>query len=239
MTAETTRSLRRVPLLLVVAATVGAAMLALVLTGGTTPARAANATVNVGEGGLKYAPTNVTVAPGDTVTWTWVGGFHNVVSTSGGFNSGAAHGTPGDPYAFTFTAPGKFYYYCSVHATAADATDDGIAAGKMAGVVTVQQQGTGTPTPTATATATPTGTATATTTATATATSTTGTTATATATPTRTATPAATVASTPSAPKTGSAGLLSADAGAGFALLWSTVVISMIAGARVLSRRGR
>ena len=61
----------------------------------------------------------ITIAPGDTVTWTWVSGSHSIVSgpgctADGGFDSGLSS-TPGT----TFTSPVGFYdttgaypYFC-------------------------------------------------------------------------------------------------------------------------------
>ncbi len=206
------------------------ALLAIVALTASKPVGAAVANVNVGNGsgGNVYVPASVTVAVGDTVTWTWASGFHNVDAVDGSFDSGAPHATPGSPFSNTFNTAGTFFYYCEVHATAADATDAGIAAGKMVGKVVVQAQGTGT----ATATATTTATATATTPATATAT------ATRTATPVATAT--ATVVATPSAPKTGQAGLLdSSGGGAGTVVLWLGLAIVVTVGGRRLSQRIR
>ena len=190
------------------------ALVALAALTMSKPAGAAVATVGVGDGaaGLVYVPASVTIATGDMVTWNWVSGFHNVVAADGSFNSGAPHATPGSPFSNTFSAAGTFFYYCSVHATAADATDAGIAGGKMAGKVVVQAQGTGTPGATATATA------------------------------TRTATPVATAttAATPAAPKTGQAGLLdSSDGNAGTMLLWLGLAVVVAVGARRLSQRAR
>jgi len=76
--------------------------------------------VQVGSGGLKFVPQNVTIHVGDTVQWTWVASGHS--STSG---------TPGHPdgmwdsgilniestFSHTFTAAGTFPYYCTVHGT--------------------------------------------------------------------------------------------------------------------------
>ena len=55
------------------------------------PAAAAPADVNVGQGGDKFAPPDVTVNVGDAVTWHWVGGTHNVHWTS---NPGGVKDSP-------------------------------------------------------------------------------------------------------------------------------------------------
>ncbi|MGE0227115.1 MAG: plastocyanin/azurin family copper-binding protein [Dehalococcoidia bacterium] len=218
----------------------GFALMLAVAAGNVGPAQAANASVNVGDGGLRYTPANVSVGVGESVTWTWVAGFHDVMSTTGAFTSGAPQPASGQTFAHTFTTPGTFWYYCSVHATAADANEQGQAAGKMVGSVTVAATGAPpaqqvTPTATAPATSTPTATATAVVTPTATATAT----ATAAATPAATATATPATTATPSAPKTGSAGLASASGTAEVAMIWTAIAALALFGARTLSRRGR
>lgn len=203
------------------AALMAAGVLAMVVLGlvmtSSQPAGAATAEVGVGTGGNNFAPTSVNIAVGDTVNWSWTGGFHNVVAADGSFNSGAPHGTPGDPFAYTFSSAGTFFYYCAVHASAADATDAGIAGGKMVGKVVVQQSQA-----TATATASATGTATAT--------------ATGTAAPTRTATATATSTAMPAPPKTGQAGLTDASTSAGAVLLLLGLAGVTVFGARAATR---
>ncbi len=94
-------------------------------------ARAATVTVQVGAGGLKFTPQNVTIQVGDTVQWLWYGNGHSTTS-----------GTPGNPdgmwdsgvqnkrFVFNqaFSTAGTFNYYCSPH---------GACCG-MVGTVTVQ-----------------------------------------------------------------------------------------------------
>ncbi|HEY2710915.1 MAG TPA: plastocyanin/azurin family copper-binding protein [Chthoniobacterales bacterium] len=74
--------------------------------------------VQVGQGGLKFVPANVSIHVGDTVQWTWAASGHS--STSG---------TPGNPdgmwdsgiqnsgfvFTHTFTTAGTFPYYCTPH----------------------------------------------------------------------------------------------------------------------------
>ena len=80
--------------------------------------RAATIQVQVGAGGLKFTPQNVTIQAGDTVQWVWAANGHS--STSG---------TPGNPdglwdsgvhnsgfiFNHTFTNAGTFNYFCSPH----------------------------------------------------------------------------------------------------------------------------
>jgi endo-1,4-beta-D-glucanase Y/plastocyanin len=62
--------------------------------------------------GFTWSPSQLTVTAGTTVTWGWVG-FHNVVSDTGLFNSGAAS-SPGS-FAFTFNTVGTYPYHCAIH----------------------------------------------------------------------------------------------------------------------------
>jgi plastocyanin len=67
-------------------------------------------------GGNRFEPANVTIAAGTTVTWTWVGGFHDVTATGNpAFPSSGAPGAPPRSFSHTFNAPGTFLYFCSVH----------------------------------------------------------------------------------------------------------------------------
>jgi plastocyanin len=65
--------------------------------------------------GIKFVPPELTVAAGDTVTWTnedTVG--HDVTGDS--FSSGDAGGLQnGDTFKFTFKKAGTFDYVCTVH----------------------------------------------------------------------------------------------------------------------------
>lgn len=80
--------------------------------------KAAIIQVQVGAGGLKFTPQNVTIQVGDTIEWVWAANGHSTTS-----------GTPGSPdgmwdsgikstgfiFSRTFTAGGTFNYYCSPH----------------------------------------------------------------------------------------------------------------------------
>ena len=58
----------------------------------------------------------ITIDVGDTVTWTWGGGTHNLRSTGGVemFDSGYYTG-PGPQFSYTFTVPGVTTYICDPH----------------------------------------------------------------------------------------------------------------------------
>lgn len=79
------------------------------------PAHAAPAkTVAVQIKNFAFAPAALTITAGTTVTWTNVDEDpHSVVSTTKAFRS-AALDTNGK-YSFTFTKPGDFAYFCSLH----------------------------------------------------------------------------------------------------------------------------
>jgi plastocyanin len=76
---------------------------------------------------IAFKPETITVAAGDTVTWTQNDpGFHTVTSGTveqgtggvtakpdGTFDSGQL--ATGKTFAFTFETPGTFTYFCNVH----------------------------------------------------------------------------------------------------------------------------
>lgn len=80
------------------------------------PARAEAATQHVAMENYAYSPATLTIQVGDTVTWTnHDQAPHDVVTTS----APAAFRSPllntGESWSFTFTVPGTYAYYCSVH----------------------------------------------------------------------------------------------------------------------------
>jgi plastocyanin len=67
-------------------------------------------------GGNRFDPANVTIAAGTTVTWNWVGGFHDVTATGNpAFPSSGVPVAPPQSFSHTFNAPGTYLYFCSVH----------------------------------------------------------------------------------------------------------------------------
>jgi plastocyanin len=67
------------------------------------------------DGGNRFVPDNVTIPAGTTVTWNWVGGFHDVTSTGNpAFASSATVSAP-STFSHTFDSPGTYLYFCSVH----------------------------------------------------------------------------------------------------------------------------
>ncbi len=99
--------------------------------------------VTVGPGGsFTFSPASLSIKVGDTVTWTWATGGHDVVSCMPGTPDGKfcspsdtapcdANATPvsnaGATYKHTFTTAGTFPYFCRPHAGAG-----------MTGTITVQ-----------------------------------------------------------------------------------------------------
>jgi len=89
--------------------------------------------VQVGQGGLKFDPQNVTINVVDAFQWTWVGGIaHSTTSGVPGNPDGLwDSGLHSAPFTFsvTFTTAGTFNSFCSAH---------GLCCG-MIGSVTVNQ----------------------------------------------------------------------------------------------------
>ena len=63
---------------------------------------------------FSFTPASLAVRPGATVTWTNRDDIpHNVVSTEKKFSSPVLD--TGENFSYTFTAPGAYAYYCSIH----------------------------------------------------------------------------------------------------------------------------
>ena len=93
---------------------VGAALVgAAVAAGGLAPVLAgADATAKIDN--FTFEPENLTVKVGTTVTWTNEDDIpHTVVATNRAFRSKALD--TDDKFSFTFTTPGSYEYFCSLH----------------------------------------------------------------------------------------------------------------------------
>jgi plastocyanin len=92
----------------------GAALLGAALAAaGLAPVVAAG-DVTVKIDNFTFEPAQLTVQVGTTVTWTNADDIpHTVVATAHGFRSKALD--TDDKYSFTFTAPGSYQYFCSLH----------------------------------------------------------------------------------------------------------------------------
>jgi plastocyanin len=83
--------------------------------------------VDVSIVGTSFQPATITVEAGDAVTWTTtqsIGQQHSVTSGKPGaadqgkaFDSGLGLQDNGQTFAFTFTTPGTYDYFCQVHPT--------------------------------------------------------------------------------------------------------------------------
>ena len=68
---------------------------------------------------FQFTPSQLTVKAGETVTWHFTQGIHNVVSgpncaSDGKFTSGDPKAASYD-YSKDFVAPGTYEYYCAPH----------------------------------------------------------------------------------------------------------------------------
>jgi len=92
--------------------------LALNLSAGATPQKQRKpATHAVTIDATSFQPVSITLAPGDTVTWTNKDVIpHTATSSrSGAFDSGTI--TPGKSWSHTFTTAGSLAYFCEFHPT--------------------------------------------------------------------------------------------------------------------------
>ncbi len=85
----------------------------------SAPPVAVAAAVKIVQAGLEvltwgYAPENITIKTGDTVTWTNDGSIvHTVTPDDGSFDSGVLN--KGDVWTHTFANPGTYTYHCTPH----------------------------------------------------------------------------------------------------------------------------
>ncbi|MBO9702971.1 MAG: T9SS type A sorting domain-containing protein [Sporocytophaga sp.] len=75
--------------------------------------------VLVGQGGNKFAPTDLNVIVGDTVRFQWVSGFHTTTSTSipaAAESWDEVIANSGDEFDYIVKTEGKYSYVCTPHA---------------------------------------------------------------------------------------------------------------------------
>jgi plastocyanin len=97
----------------VIAGALGGAVGA-VLAAGILVAQAQSAASAIGIDNFTFNPQQLTVKAGATVTWTNKDDIpHAVAATDRSFKSKTLD--TGDSYAVTFTTPGTFQYFCSLH----------------------------------------------------------------------------------------------------------------------------
>ena len=76
-----------------------------------TPVRGATHVVEIGDG--FFSPATLTIAVGDTVTWTNTDDSPHTVTAGGAFDSGNLDA--GQSFSFTFSQAGTFGYVCQYH----------------------------------------------------------------------------------------------------------------------------
>ncbi len=90
----------------------------LLLILGPSPASATTFTVTVGNGGVFFTPSSITIQPGDTIQWTWSSSVHSSTSGSPGSPNGIWDSgilNQGATFSHTFNNAGSFPYYCTPH----------------------------------------------------------------------------------------------------------------------------
>lgn len=107
---------------LAVAAALGAIVLSALLGLAFAPVRlpatvrVAAANYSVQMVNYAFAPASITVNEGDTVTWTNQDTApHTVTTTSGPQSLNSPYLSKGQSWSYTFSAPGTYEYYCTVH----------------------------------------------------------------------------------------------------------------------------
>ncbi|TAK76420.1 MAG: hypothetical protein EPO16_07175 [Dehalococcoidia bacterium] len=111
---------------------------------------AADATIGAGSNPNRFAPNTQTVNVGDKVTFVWTSSGasgHDATATSGGFPKlTLTQATPNGTW--TMTTPGTYYFYCSIHSPATNATEDHVKANDaMVGKIVVVASGAPAPAP--------------------------------------------------------------------------------------------
>jgi plastocyanin len=92
----------------------GAALVGAALTAGVLAPVMAGADVTVKIDNFTFEPETLTVKAGTTVTWTNQDDIpHTVVASGRAFKSKALD--TDDKFSFTFTTPGSYEYFCSLH----------------------------------------------------------------------------------------------------------------------------
>ena len=108
----------RVALAAALGATVLSALLGLVFGPVQLPAtvQVAAARYSVQMANYAFAPASITVNEGDTITWTNQDTApHTVTTTSGPQSLNSPYLSKGQSWSYTFSAPGTYEYYCTVH----------------------------------------------------------------------------------------------------------------------------
>jgi amicyanin len=79
-------------------------------------AKVAAAHYSVQMANYAFAPASITVNEGDTITWTNQDAApHTVTTTSGPQSLNSPYLSKGQSWSYTFSVPGTYEYYCTVH----------------------------------------------------------------------------------------------------------------------------
>jgi hypothetical protein len=84
-------------------------------SGGGTPPPPPPAPTAVMIMNMAFTPATVTVAAGSKVTWTNMDSVPHTVTSSGSGPLNSPLIQPNGSWSYTFTTPGTYHYYCSVH----------------------------------------------------------------------------------------------------------------------------
>ncbi len=68
-------------------------------------------------GGARFDPIQVVIAPNTTVRWTWDTGSHSITPSGNPIFTGIGVSSPPLTHAVTFVTPGTYRYHCIVHGT--------------------------------------------------------------------------------------------------------------------------
>ena len=95
----------------------GGSSSAMTMPSGNASAPASGPAVHTNSVSVKnfaFAPSDITVVAGTTVTWTNEDGVaHDIFASSAGFKSPVLN--QGDAATHTFSKPGTYHYICSIH----------------------------------------------------------------------------------------------------------------------------
>jgi plastocyanin len=114
--AKATLHQRRIPLLLGGIGVAGllAAAIPAIGAGGVASVAAAARTTTVEIANFAFAPKDLTVTAGTTVTWKNADDSpHRIADTNGAYASAALDTE--DSFSHTFATPGVYRYFCSIH----------------------------------------------------------------------------------------------------------------------------
>ena len=81
--------------------------------GATTAPSTGDATITISN--FQFAPAELSIPAGSTVTFLWVNGTHTTTATDGAWASGSKSG--GATFEVTLDEPGTYEFFCEFHAS--------------------------------------------------------------------------------------------------------------------------